>query len=334
MSVVAVDNLPRPRIGPIQLPGPALLAALAGYSDLPYRLLCREQGADFCSTEVTLDKSINLSVKLRNKLIQINEADHPLAVQIMGAEAETLATAARHAAGMGADVIDLNFACPVRKVLRRRRGGHLMRDPQTALAMIEAVRAAVDLPIMLKIRAGFDRDDHGCDAMWRIAEGGFERGVSAICLHPRTVEQHYTGPSDWDLLKRFRDHFADRTVFGSGDLWDARAGHRMLSETGVDGVSFARGALGNPWVFRQFYQLARGEQPTAPSLDEQRELIQRHYQLCLDAYGETIAPRMMYRFGIKYSALHPTPKAVRQAFIHSKSGQKFLDILDVYYREV
>ncbi len=320
------------RIGPLEIPTPAMLAALAGYSDLPYRRICRRMGAGYCYTEVRLDTSINLSPKLRRQLVHLHDEDHPLAGQIMGCTPETMATAARHLVAMGCDVVDLNFACPVRKVLGRGRGGHMMRDPQTAIAMVRAVRAAVDVPVTLKLRRSFEESDTTCDNFWRIAEAGFDAGAAAICLHPRAVEQRYSGPADWAFLARVRQHFADRTLIGSGDLWTAEDGLRMLRETGVDAFTFARGALGNPWIFRQFHQLAAGQEPTAPTLAEQRALLREHYAMAEETYGPARAGRMMYRFGIKYSHVHPTPKAVRHAFIES-GGTKFLDLVDQYYAQ-
>lgn len=319
------------RIGPIELPMPAVLAALAGYSDLPFRRLCRRFGAAYCSTEVTLDTSINLSPKLRRKLIQMHEADHPLAGQIMGCKPDTLATAARHLEAMGCDVIDLNFACPVRKVLRRKRGGHLMREPQLAVEMIRAVRAAVDLPVTLKLRSAFDAADAECECFWRIAEGGFDAGVTAVCVHPRTVEQRYSGPADWEFLAAVKRRFHDRTIIGSGDLWHAADGLRMLEQTGVDGVSFARGALGNPWIFEEFACLAEGRPFEKPTVAEQRDVLLEHFRMSVEIYGRVTGPRMMHRFGIKYASLHPTPKQVRLAFIDSRSGQRFLDVVEQFY---
>ncbi len=331
----AAGEFPPLHIGPIELPGPAVLAPLAGYTDLPYRLICRQQGAPYCSTEVTLDTSINFSPKLRRRLIQTHPDDHPLGGQIMGRSPETMAQAAGHLVAMGCDVVDLNFACPVRKVLRRRRGGHMMRDPATAIATIRAVIAAVEVPVTVKLRRSFDEADTSCQAFWQIAEAAFDAGAAAICVHGRSVEARYNGPADWGLLASAKRRFAEKVVLGSGDLLTADDGVRMLAETGVDGIVFARGALGNPWIFRQFRQRLAGETPAPPTLAEQRALLEAHYALSVDCFGPRHGPRRMYRFGIRYAAQHPHAKLVRQAFIRSKEkdGLSFQDILDRYYGE-
>lgn len=319
------------RIGHLELSGPAMLAALAGYSDLPFRRLCRRYGASYASTEVTLDKSINLSPKLRRKLVQLADDDHPVAGQVMGCQPETLVTAGRHLQEMGVDVVDLNFACPVGKVLRRRRGGHCMRDPDLAVRMIRAVAAALDVPVTAKLRIGFDADDTDRSNFWRIAEAAFDAGLAAICVHGRTVEQRYTGRADWAFIAAVKRHFADRTIIGSGDLHSPADGLRMLQETGVDGITFARGALGNPWIFREFHQLARGEPATPPTLAEQRAVLEEHYRACVELYGPESGRRVLFRHGIKYASRHPTPKRVRQAFIESDRHGGLTGVLETFY---
>lgn len=319
------------RIGPITIDPPAMLAPLAGYTDLTYRLICRSLGAPYCATEVTLDTSINLSPKLRRKLIQMHDRDHPLAGQIMGREPAGMAEAARHLVDMGCDVVDLNFACPVRKALRRRRGGHMMRDARTGIAILKAVADVVEIPWTLKVRKSYDEGDTNCEEFWRLAEAAFNLGAAAICVHGRSVEARYAGPADWEFLAKAKQHFADRTIIGSGDLLTAQAGLDMLRQTGVEGVSFARGALGNPWIFRQFEQALQGREPAHPTIAEQRAVLSEHFRMCHDLFGATRGPRLMYRFGIRYARMHPTPKPVRQAFINARTGPNFLEILDMYY---
>ncbi|MFW6146348.1 MAG: tRNA dihydrouridine synthase [Planctomycetota bacterium] len=324
-------SISAPAIGPIQLPSPAVLAPLAGYTDHTYRLICRSLGAGYCATEVALDTSINRSSKLRRKRIRIPETDHPIAGQIMGREAISMAAAAVHLTAMGCDVIDLNCACPVRKALRRGRGGHMMRDPDTAVAVLRAVADATDLPVTVKLRKSFHEDDTTHDAFWRIAETAFDAGAAAICVHGRSVEAGYRGPADWAFLAEVKRRFPDRVIFGSGDLLTAADGVRMLRTTGVDGVSFARGALGNPWIFRQFDAILAGRRPAEPDLAEQRRVLERHYAMCLEGFGAKNGPRMMNRFGIRYARSHPRTKVVRAAFIQSDYGRRIPTILQTWY---
>lgn len=326
-------SFPPLRIGPFELAAPAVLAPLAGYTDLSYRRVCRKLGAKFCYTEVTLDTSINQSPKLRLKLIQPAEDDHPLAGQIMGCKPETMAVAARHLVALGCDVVDLNFACPVRKVLRRKRGGHLMRDPDTAVATIGAVAAALDgqVPFTVKVRKSFAEADEDLSAFWQIAEAAFDAGAAALTVHGRSVEARYTGPADWEFLARVKQHFRDKTIIGSGDALSPQHAVQMLQQTGVNGVAFARAALGNPWIFRQFEALLAGQEPAAPTLAEQREVIACHHALCVEQYGRERGRRMMHRFGIKYARCHPNPKLVRHAFFDAPAGPEVEAILDQYY---
>ncbi len=320
------------RIGPFVLATPAVLAPLAGYTDLTFRRVCRRLGAGFCSTEVALDTSINLSPKLRNKLIQPAEDDHPLAGQIMGCKPETMAIAARHLIALGCDVVDLNFACPVRKVLRRKRGGHMMRDAETAVAVLHAVAEAIDgqVPLTCKLRKSFTQDDRELSAFWAIAEAAFDVGAAAITVHGRSVEARYSGPADWEFLAKVKQHFGERTIIGSGDVLSPAHAVRMLQETGVNGVAFARAALGNPWIFRQFEDVLAGRAASHPTVKEQRDVLAMHYEFCKEQYGRR-ARRMMHRFGIKYARCHPNPKLVRHAFFDSPNGVDVDAILEQYY---
>jgi tRNA-dihydrouridine synthase B len=232
------------RIGPLTVEFPVVLAALAGYTDLPYRLICRACSAPYAATEAMLDRQVLLEGKLRKRLIRLDPADHPVAGQIMGDDAETMAGAAAALDVLGFDVVDLNFACPVRKVISRNRGGALMRDPDRALAIVRAVRAAVPgRPVTLKLRRAFRESDSAHDAFWAIARGACEAGVAGICVHGRSVEQKYKGRADWSFLSRVKREFPDWTVIGSGDVQTPHDALRMLAETGVDGVAAAPSAI-------------------------------------------------------------------------------------------
>jgi len=321
------------RIGPIEIDLPLVLAALAGYSDQPFRMLCRDMGAPFCATEMLLDKSLLLNQKLRRRLVQLCDGDHPLAGQLIGGEPHEMAAAAVQLSEMGLDVIDLNFACPVRKALSRHRGGYLMKEPARAIAITQAVLAAVDRPVTLKLRKSFDEADRDHAALWQIAEGAFDAGAAAICIHARSVEAKYSGKADWDLLARVKQRFADRVIIGSGDVRSAQAAIDMLAATGVDAATAARGALGNPWIFRQVRDLAAGRPPHEPSLAEQHETLRRHFDHAVTVYGPKRGPRIMRKFGIRYARTHPHPKAVRMAFVAVKTPDQWHTVLDRHYEQ-
>lgn len=321
------------RIGDVEIAQPVVLAALAGYSDLPYRRVCRCLGAPFCATEMLLDRSIRLSGKLQKRLLTLCDEDHPIAGQLIGCDPDEMADAAGLLCLKGFDVIDLNFACPMRKAVARGRGGALMDDPARALAITRAVAAAIDRPLTLKLRSSFAQDfsSSSHDDFWRIAEGAFDAGAAAICVHARSVEARYTGRADWAFLAEVSRRFAGCTVIGSGDVRTPADALKMLAETAVTAVAAARGALGNPWFFRQVTDLAAGREAYRPSLAEQREVLTGQFAEACELYGPARGPRIMRKHGIKYSRLHPTPKKVRMAFVEVKRPGDWQRVLDEYY---
>ena len=321
------------RIGSVRVAGPIVLAPLAGYTDVAYRLICRRRGAPFCATEMALDRCMLVSGKLRNRLVRNIEEDHPLAGQLIGGDPATMAKAAQVMVNAGVEVVDLNFACPVRKALSRGRGGHMMRDPDRAVAITRAVLAAVECPVTMKLRQAFYRKDDTYDSFYRIAEAGFDAGVAAICVHARSVEIRYGGSADWGFLADVKRHFAEKTILGSGDVLEPAAALAMLEQTGVDAVSVARGALGNPWFFRQVLDLADGRAMHRPTLAEQRDLLRRHFVHACEIYGPVRGPKIMRKFGIKYARIHPTPRRVRIAFAAVRRPSDWMAVLGECYDE-
>jgi nifR3 family TIM-barrel protein len=320
------------KIGSLTIPSPVVLAALAGYSDHPYRMICRRLGAPYCATEAMLDRQMLLDGKLRRRLVHLTDEDHPIAGQIMGNDPAVMAASARELCLMGFDVVDLNFACPVRKVLSRRRGGWMMSQPDRVIEITRAVAAVVDRPLTLKLRRAFQTADQVHDAFWRIAEAAFDAGVAAICVHGRSVEQKYTGKADWEFIASVKRRFAGRTILGSGDILTPADAIAMLRQTGVDGVTLARGVIGNPWMFRQVADLAAGRLPYRPNLDEQRQLLADHFDAVCRLFGTRRGPKIIRKFSIKYARMHPTPHKVRLAFIGVQTRQQWQAVLDEYYR--
>jgi tRNA-dihydrouridine synthase B len=320
------------RIGPVTVEFPVVLAALAGYTDLPYRLICRSCSAPYAATEAMLDKQVLLEGKLRKRMVRLDPADHPVAGQIMGNDPEVMSQAARALSGMGFDVVDLNFACPVRKVVSRNRGGAMMKDAKLALDVVRAVIAAVpERPVTLKLRRAFREADSERQAFWAIARGSFEAGVAAICVHGRSVEQKYRGRAEWDFLARVKREFPDRTVIGSGDVHAPADALRMIEETGVDGVAAARGAIGNPWFFAQARDLAAGRPARPPALDEQRELILRHFRLASETYDARRGLRMLRHFSLQYAKMHPRRTDLRNALVPVRTEAEWRSVIDAFY---
>lgn len=320
------------KIGAVEIGFPVILASLAGYSDLAYRLVCRSLSAPYCSTEAMLDKLLLLDGRLLDRLVRLDPADHPVAGQIMGSEPAVMAEAAARLSRLGFDVIDLNFACPVKKVLSRKRGGYLMSDPARALDIVRAVLEAVpERPVTLKLRRSFEEKEKESQALSKILDQAFKAGVAGACLHARSVEQKYRGPADWGLLARVKHEFPDRTILGSGDVRSARDALRMIEDTGVDGVVAARGAIGNPWIFSQARDIAAGREAREPGLDEQREVIGLHFRTACRLYGPRRGLKVMRNFGIYYARRHPRPAEVRSAVIKVRTEADWQQWLEAFY---
>ena len=335
-------------IGPIQLDVPFVQAALSGYSDLPMRLLARRYGAPYALNEVMLDRLVLEPGKRRKAILDVHVHDHPVGGQLMGADPEVFAPAAAAMAEAGYDVIDINFGCPVKKVLGRCRGGFLLSQPADALDIIRRVHDAVGKthPVTVKMRRGMDDSPQSERDFFTILDGAFEIGVAAVTVHGRTVKQRYVGPSRWEFLARVKRHVGDAIILGSGDLFSADACVRMINETGVDGVTIARGAIGNPWIFEECRALWSGRPlPPPPTIERQRRAIAMHFEEIVGVYGESLGTRIMRKFGIKYAEHHPLARPtaepdsptikpalpVRDAFLAVKTVADLHAVLDEWY---
>ena len=323
-------------IGPLTFDSPVVQAALSGYSDTAMRLVARRLGAPYTLCEVMLDKFI-LQVKNRPKnhhIMCVADDEHPVGGQLMGADPEQFGPAAKKLVERGFDVIDINFGCPVKKVLGRCRGGFHLSQPEVALEIVGRVREAVpsQIPVTVKMRRGIDDTPESRDNFFEIFDGAYALGAAAITVHGRTVTQKYVGPSRWEFLRELKRHAGERVVLGSGDLFDAQSCVDMLQYTGVDGVTVARGAIGNPWVFGQYRALSAGlPMPAPPTLFEQREVIAEHYSLAEELYGAQRCVPNMRKFGIKYSRLHPEFELVRADFCGVTQAGAWRDVLEKWY---
>ena len=324
-------------IGSLPLPHPFVQAALSGYSDLPMRRLARSHGAAYALNEVVLDKSVLQPGKLRREILRVADDDHPVGGQLMGAEPELFGRAARDLAQAGYDVIDINFGCPVRKVLGRCRGGFLLSQPNMALDIIRRVYDAVGAvrPVTVKMRRGADHTAASERNFLEILDGAFSIGVAGFPVHGRTVEQRYVGASDWSFLTRVKRRVGDKVILGSGDLFTAHDCVRMMETTGIDGVTIARGCIGNPWIFQECRALWSGQPlPPPPTIQQQRETIAEHWRLCLHEYGPAMVGKIMRKFGVKYSEHHPCHLSVRNAFLSVASVDDFENVLAEWYSPV
>jgi nifR3 family TIM-barrel protein len=315
---------------------PAMQAGLAGYSDMAMRMVARQQGCPYAVTEALLDQVLLRGGRGLEKGAVLCDGDHPVAGQLMGSEAEEISRAAKVLLECGFDVIDLNFACPVRKVMGRCRGGYLLSDTETAIGIMRRVRDAVPGPLTVKLRRALDETAKAADDFDAVFEEVCRLEFAAVAVHGRTVEQKYTGRADWEFLTRLSARVSGRakrpTLFGSGDVFTADDALRMYQTTGVDGVWIARGAIGNPWIFSEFAALLRGEPlPAPPTIYAQREALLLHFRLATEIYGEATASRQMRKIGIKYSKLHPSGPEVWREFIAVKNQRDWDAVLARHY---
>lgn len=324
-------------IGGVAIGLPVVQAALSGYSDWPMRVVARRLGAPYTLAEVMIDRFVN-DLKDRHKTrhhLLVTDEDHPVGAQLMGSEPQDFEPAAQRLVAAGFDVIDINFGCPVKTAVGGCRGGYHLSQPQVALEIVDRVRSAVPehIPVTLKMRRGLNDSAESEEFFYRILDGAFARGVAAITVHGRTVEQKYIGPSNWDFLRAVKQHAGARTIIGSGDAFTAQACVDMLSYTGVDGVSAARGAIGNPWIFAQARALLTGEPEPHPSFAEITDVLEMQFALCREIYDERTSLATMRMFGIKFSRLHPDEEVVRNAFAAVRCETDWQDVLRTYFTD-
>ena len=303
------------------------------------RVIARRHGATYGLCEVMLDQFL-LALSKRQKtkhFLDIHPEEHPVGGQLMGAEPEQFASGALKLVEAGFDIIDVNFGCPVKKVLGRCRGGFHLSQPDVAIEVLRRTREIVpdEIPVTVKMRRGIDDSDESRDKFFTILDGAIELGLAAATIHGRTVEQRYIGPSRWSFLKEVKQHVGDRiNILGSGDLFTAQDCLDMIEQTSVDGVTVARGAIGNPWIFEQCLALATGNPlPEPPSLHRQAEVMREHFALCESTYPENRAPLLMRKFCIKYSQSHPDHESVRLSMARIRSREDFEAVLSEHYSQ-
>ena len=273
-------------IGSLVLAHNVVLAPLAGITNLPFRLICREAGASLAFTEmVSVNGLVREGVKTL-ALLKSSSGDRPLGIQLFGDNPYDLAEAARMVEGYG-DLLDINMGCPVRKVVGTGAGSALLQQPHKITAIVRAVRAATSLPLTIKIRSGWHCGDNIFPEIGRIAEA---EGCDAITLHPRSRTQMFSGHADWNQLREMKAVLSI-PVLGSGDLFTPGDCLRMLEETGCDGIMIARGALGNPWIFRQVQELAGSGRYTPVNAADRADIIEKHLNLFVEELGEAVAVR-------------------------------------------
>lgn len=320
------------KIGNLTLKVPFFQAPLNGYSDYAMRRLAVDFDVPLTFAGVMLAKSAAHPKTLRNPAFRPHDDEHPVGAQIIGEDPATMAKAAKCLQDAGYDIIDLNFACPVPKVIKRKRGGWLMNDPDIVLEIYRRVREAVTCPVTMKLRSGYDSSAQSYDYFYEIVSEVSKLNIDAIAIHGRTVLQRFTGNVDWDFLSEVKRSFPSTTIIGSGDLFEPQVIFERLKKANLDGVLIARGAIGNPWIYRELHAILDNKPaPEPPTLSEQGEIIRKHFEMICRFYDSKSAVRYFRKFLVQYSRLHPMRRKVRQNLISATDRDQLLAAIEQWY---
>ena len=278
------------KIGDVQIDNPFVLAPMAGVTDLPFRRLCKEQGAGLICMEMVSAKAISFHNKNTEALMEIDPVEHPISLQLFGSEPGLMGEVAKSIEERPFDILDINMGCPVPKVVNNGEGSALLKNPRLIADIVKSVSQAIKKPVTVKVRIGFEKEKVDIVDIARRVE---DAGAAAIAVHGRTREQYYSGKADWDAIRRVKEAVSI-PVIGNGDVDSPKKAEDMLRETGCDGVMVGRAVRGNPWIFRELnHYFATGEILPRPSAKEVREMILRHARDQITVKGEYTGIREM-----------------------------------------
>lgn len=297
---------------------------MAGVTDLPFRLLCKEQGAGLLCMEMVSAKAILYKNKNTKELLTIDPRENPVSLQLFGSDPDIVAGIVHQIEDRPFDILDINMGCPVPKIVNNGEGSALMKNPKLAGEIIKKTVNAVQKPVTVKIRKGFDDDHVNAVEMAKIAE---DAGAAAIAVHGRTREQYYAGKADWDIIRQVKEAVSI-PVIGNGDLLTPEDVTAMKEQTGCDGFMIARGAQGNPWIFRQIlHYFETGEHLEKPSFAEVTQMILRHARMLMDFKGDYIGIREIRKHAAWYTAGYPNSSQLRVKINEVESYEELEELL-------
>lgn len=314
------------KIGNVELKSNIVLGPMAGVTDLPFRRICMAEGAGLSCMEMVSAKAIYYNNKNTISMLQIAEDEHPVSLQFFGSEPQIMADMAKKVADEGTlyDILDINMGCPMPKIVNNGEGSALMKNPKLAGEIVSAIVKAIDRPVTVKIRAGFDKDHINAVEMAHIAE---ESGASAVAVHGRTREQYYEGVADWGIIADVKSAIKTIPVIGNGDITCAADAVRMISETGCDGVMIARAARGNPWIFSQIKKELETKKPQdKPGVREVADMMIKHAALEVEFKGERVAMREMRKHGAWYTSGYPHSAPFRRLISSVETFDELVEI--------
>lgn len=315
----------RLQIGTVTLENNLILAPMAGVTDLPFRLLCKEQGAGLVCMEMVSAKAISYKNKNTKELLNIDEREHPVSLQLFGSDPDIISEIAKEIEELPFDILDINMGCPVPKVVNNGDGSALMKNPLLAGQIIEKTAKTIQKPVTVKIRKGFDDEHINAVEMARIAQ---ESGAAAVAVHGRTREQYYSGKADWDIIRQVKEA-VKIPVIGNGDLLTGKDVKRMEEQTGCDGFMIARGAQGNPWIFQNImHYMETGEELQKPPMEEMVKMMLRHARMLIAYKGDYTGIREMRKHAAWYTGGYRNAAKLRGRMNDIESYQELSSLFE------